>query len=243
MSQPRFYDVVIFDASGTLVGRESPHFFEEFFILAARDLGYEVSLERVQTALGKTFEDPQVRLNRTRMSTPDQARTYWVDLYARVLGDAGVDGSLHHGLQVFYDRFQEGHYLEVYGDVRPTLDALRQCGIRMGVLSNWSEHLRGILSRLNLSDYFDFMTISAEVGCEKPEGRIFDLTVAMAEAPHHRILYIGDHPEEDIRPAQQIGIDALLIDRYDRHTHSRLPSIRRLTETIRYAGLSEPETE
>ena len=232
-----FYDVVIFDAAGTLVGRESPHFFEEFFVIAAREFGHEVPLEDVLSAIRRVFDDPVVRLNRSRMSTPDQARQYWLDLYARVLKDVGVEGELNDGLQAFYDRFQEGIYLEVYSDARPTLDALQRSGVRMGVLSNWSEHLRTILDRLDLSRYFDFQVISAEVGCEKPEGRIFDLTVARADVPHNRILYIGDHPEEDIRPAQQIGIDALLIDRYDKHAAFRLPSIRQLTDTLRYVGI------
>jgi putative hydrolase of the HAD superfamily len=77
------------------------------------------------------------------------------------------------------------------------------------------------------------------VGYEKPDGRIFDLAVQRAGAPHDRILYIGDHPEEDIEPARSLGIDALLIDRYDRHGRYRMPSIRRLTEIPAYVGMPE----
>jgi REG-2-like HAD superfamily hydrolase len=236
----RHYDVVVFDAAGTLIGRESPHYFEEFFVLAGRELGHDVPLERIKAALARRFEQPANRLSRGRMSTPDQARQFWIDLYAGVLREAGVAGDLREGLEGFYDRFQEGHFLEVYSDVRPTLDLLRRHGVRMGVLSNWSEHLGGILDRLGLGAYFAFLVVSAEVGCEKPDGRIFDMAVSRAGAPHNRILYVGDHPEEDIQPAQQIGVDALLIDRYDRHGRFRLPSIRRLTEVAAYVGISAP---
>ena len=232
-----FYDTVIFDAAGTLLGRETPDYFEEFFVIAAREVGHTITLEQVKAAMGRLLDHPGRRRQKDRMSTPDQARRFWVKLYGSVLNEAGVNGDLKRGLEQFYDRFQEGRFLEVYSDVRPTLNTLSAHGIRLGLLSNWSEHLTDILDRFDLSNYFAFTVISAEVGCEKPDGRIFDITMSRADTPYDRILYIGDHPEEDIHPAQRIGVDALLIDRYDKHTRYRLPSIRQLTDIPRYVGI------
>ena len=234
-----FYDTVIFDAAGTLVGRNSPDFFEEFFVVAAGELGAAVTLERVKAALAKTMEEePRFRSREGRMSTPEQTRRYFLDLYARVLNAAGVEGDLMPGLQRYYDRFQDGRYLEVYGDVRPTLDALKARGLRLGVLSNWSEHLDLVLKRLGLDRYFSFLVVSAVAGCEKPDEKIFRMAVDRAETPIERILYIGDYPEEDILPAERIGLDALLIDRYEKYGRYRLPSIRRLTDVPGLIGLS-----
>ena len=234
-----FYDTVIFDAAGTLVGRDSPDFFEEFFVVAAGELGTAVTLDRVKAALAKTMEEePRFRKREGRMSTPEQTRRYFLDLYARVLNAAGVEGDLMPGLQQYYDRFQDGRYLEVYGDVRPTLEALKARGVRLGVLSNWSEHLGLVLERLDLDRYFSFLVVSAEAGCEKPDEKIFRMAVDRAETPIERILYIGDYPEEDILPAERIGLDALLIDRYEKYTRYRLPSIRRLTDVPGLIGLS-----
>ena len=234
-----FYDTVIFDAAGTLVGRDSPDFFEEFFVVAAGELGTAVTLDRVKAALAKTMEEePRFRAREGRMSTPEQTRRYFLDLYARVLNAAGVEGDLMPGLQRYYDRFQDGRYLEVYGDVRPTLEALKARGVRLGVLSNWSEHLGLVLERLDLDRYFSFLVVSAEAGCEKPDEKIFRMAVDRAETPIERILYIGDYPEEDILPAERIGLDALLIDRYEKYARYRLPSIRRLTDVPGLIGLS-----
>lgn len=234
-----FYDTVIFDAAGTLVGRDSPDFFEEFFVVAAGELGTAVTLDQVKAALAKTMEEePRFRKREGRMSTPEQTRRYYLDLYARVLNAAGVEGDLMPGLQRYYDRFQDGRYLEVYGDVRPTLEALKARGVRLGVLSNWSEHLGLVLERLDLDRYFSFLVVSAEAGCEKPDEKIFRMAVDRAETPIERILYIGDYPEEDILPAERIGLDALLIDRYEKYTRYRLPSIRRLTDVPGLIGLS-----
>lgn len=234
-----FYDTVIFDAAGTLVGRDSPDFFEEFFVVAAGELGATVTLAQVKTALAKTMEEePRFRSREGRMSTPEQTRRYFLDLYAHVLNGAGVEGELETGLQAYYDRFQDGRYLDVYGDVRPTLEALKARGLRLGVLSNWSEHLALVLERHGLDRYFSFLVVSAEAGCEKPEEKIFRLALDRAETPIDRILYIGDYPEEDILPAERIGLDALLIDRYEKYGRYRLPSIQRLTDVPGLLGLS-----
>ena len=234
-----FYDTVIFDAAGTLVGRDSPDFFEEFFVVAAGELGAEITLEQVKTALAKTMEkEPRFRKREGRMSTPEQTRRYFLDLYAHVFDTAGIEGDLLPGLQKYYDRFQDGRYLDVYGDVRSTLEALKVRGVRLGVLSNWSEHLALVFERFGLDRYFSFLVVSAEAGCEKPDEKIFRMAIDRAETPVERILYIGDYPEEDILPAERVGLDALLIDRYDKYGRYRLPSIRQLTDVPGLIGLS-----
>ena len=233
-----FYDTVIFDAAGTLVGRDSPDFFEEFFVVAASELGASITLDQVKAALSKAMEDPRFRTREGRMSTPEQTRRYFLDLYAHVFDTAGIEGDLLPGLQQYYDRFQDGRYLEVYEDVRPTLEKLKDRGLRLGVLSNWSEHLSLVLKRHDLDRYFSFLVVSAEAGCEKPDERIFRMAIQSAEAPIDRILYIGDYPEEDILPAERIGLDALLIDRYDKYGRYRLPSIRQLTDVPGLLGIA-----
>lgn len=233
-----FYDTVIFDAAGTLVGRDSPDFFEEFFVVAAGELGAAITLGQVKAALSKAMEEPRFSKRDGRMSTPKQTRRYFLDLYAHVFRTAGIEGDLVPGLQQYYDRFQDGRYLDVYGDVRPTLEKLKGRGVRLGVLSNWSEHLSLVLKRHDLDRYFSFLVVSAEAGCEKPDEKIFRMAIDRAEAPADRILYIGDYPEEDILPAERVGLDALLIDRYGKYGRYRLPSIRQLTDVPGLIGIS-----
>jgi len=230
------YDVVVFDAAGTLVGRDSPDHFEEYFVIAAREVGYVITVDQVRDKVAEIYEDTQKRLAGARMTGPDEARQFWVKLYEEVLRAVGVEGDIREGIGRFYDKFQEGHYLEVYSDVLPTLRGLLESGIRMGVLSNWSEHLENLLERLGIRPYFEFVVVSAIVGVEKPDGRIFDLTVERAGVPHSRILFVGDHPEDDVLASRKAGIDALLLDRHDHHQRHRLPTIKSLTEVNDYVG-------
>ena len=110
--------------------------------------------------------------------------------------------------------------------------------MRLGVLSNWSEHLSLVLERFDLDRYFSFLVVSAEVGCEKPDEKIFRMAIRAAETPINRILYVGDYPDEDVLPAERIGLDALLIDRYDKYGRYRLPSIKQLTDIPGLVGVS-----
>ena len=73
-------------------------------------------------------------------------------------------------------------------------------------------------------------------GVEKPDGRIFDITVDHAGVPHSRILFVGDHPEDDILAARKAGIDALLLDRHDRNERYHLPTIKSLAEVNDHVG-------
>lgn len=228
------YDAVVFDAGGTLIGLETPDFFEQFFVIAARELGYETTLDAVKEAVTRVTGGRKWSVSGGRMRSPEETRRFWVELYESVLHGVGITGDIRSEVERFYDRFQDGDFAEVYRDVRPALDGLARTGVRLGILSNWSEHLDGLLRRLGIRDYFEFVIISAVVGYEKPDPRIFDLTVDRAGVPRTRLLYIGDHPEEDVAAARHAGIDALLIDRFDQHAGSSLPSIRSLAEVERY---------
>ena len=183
------------------------------------------------------MQEPRFRDSEGRMSSPNQTRKYFLDLYSWVLKEAGMKGDFFSELENFYNRFQDGRYLQLYSDVYPTLEKLKGSSIRLGILSNWSENLSLVLKRFKLDQYFSFSVVSAEVGLEKPNEKIFRIAISHANTSIGKILYVGDHPEEDILPAEKIGLDAILIDRYDKYVRYRLPSIRRLTDIPSLVGI------
>lgn len=101
----------------------------------------------------------------------------------------------------------------VYDDVAPTLDALRERGYRLGVVSNWDLSLHRVLAMFGLTSYFDTVTASLEEGVEKPDRQIFDLTLRRLRAEPAETLHIGDNPVDDLQGAREAGLKALLIDR------------------------------
>jgi putative hydrolase of the HAD superfamily len=103
--------------------------------------------------------------------------------------------------------------LTLFPDVVPALDALRQAGIRLAIISNWQCGLANFCTELGISHYFEHIVSSAEVGWAKPSREIFDLACARLGAQPNRVLHVGDTPTDDLEGARAAGMRAALIDR------------------------------
>jgi putative hydrolase of the HAD superfamily len=101
----------------------------------------------------------------------------------------------------------------VYPDVVPAVEAMRQSGLRLGVISNFVWGGPELIHDLALARHFDALTVSARVGFQKPHRGIFDHALAALKVEPARALHIGDSYAADVQGARRAGIDAVLIDR------------------------------
>lgn len=115
--------------------------------------------------------------------------------------------------QGLYDRFSEAAAWRIFEDIAPTLETLASRGIKLGIISNWDERLRGLLRALELDRYFQVFAISCEVGFPKPSRVIFERAAAGLGLPSRAILHIGDSPEMDLAGGRLAGFRALRINR------------------------------
>jgi putative hydrolase of the HAD superfamily len=88
---------------------------------------------------------------------------------------------------------------------------LARWGVRMAVISNWSEDLHTLLADLRLSGPLEFTLTSAEERCEKPDAEIFQRALERAGVSPENALHIGDSPRNDYDGARAAGMDALLV--------------------------------
>lgn len=136
----------------------------------------------------------------------------WEDLVNKVFGaDAIPPGGAFFG--ELYDRFSEPDAWHLFEDVVPGLDALASREIKLAVISNWDERLRGLLRALKLDRYFEAVAISCEVGFPKPSPVIFQHAAEKLGLPPGSILHVGDSLELDIDGARAAGFKALQIHR------------------------------
>ena len=63
--------------------------------------------------------------------------------------------------------------LGALGAVLVGLPTLRLRGLYVGVISNWDNRLRPLLAAIGLAGRVDSITVSCEVGAEKPDAAIF----------------------------------------------------------------------
>ncbi|KIQ67070.1 hydrolase [Kitasatospora griseola] len=103
----------------------------------------------------------------------------------------------------------QGDHLEesdLYPDVRPALQHLRDAGVWVGIAGNQNAAVTGLLRGLDLPA--DAIATSGEWGVSKPRPEFFDRVAEWAPGDRRQIVYVGDHPANDITPAKAAGLRA-----------------------------------
>jgi putative hydrolase of the HAD superfamily len=233
------YRTVLFDVGGTLVGpRES---FGETYARVLAPLGLVRSAETFEEALRQQWDEMnrRVPVGVDRYShLPGGERGYWLEFVRGVVGRVG-DGSLpadftDRVLDGLRDVFRNREAWDVFDDVVPTLETLREAGARMGVVSNWDSRLPAVLERLGLAHFFDTVIVSGVEGVEKPDPRIFRRAVEALDADPKTTAHVGDLPEIDIDGARAAGLYGVLVDRTGRLDASLkpIPDLRPLPDLL-----------
>jgi putative hydrolase of the HAD superfamily len=135
-------------------------------------------------------------------------KDWWREVVFRTLGQN--DEACFEDL---FQIFAHADAWQVFPDVEETLREGRSRGLHIGVISNWDERLRPLLDEMRLARYFDSITVSCEVGVEKPDARVFQAALCAAGVAARESVYIGDNEKEDIRGAEAAGLIALLLAR------------------------------
>jgi putative hydrolase of the HAD superfamily len=198
---------VLFDAGGTLFTERSSR--DEVYAGLLAELGVPrpvAEVARLRTAIHD--ELPEVWQGAVRYSDA-WFREFVRRLLARV-GSAADPEELRARLAAWFTRAE--NYV-VYADVPPILAALRARGLRLGVVSNWSDRLPALLDGLGLTPHFDAVVVSALVGRSKPDPAIFLEAVRRLGQSPARALHVGDHPLNDLQGARAAGLQAVLLDR------------------------------
>ncbi len=101
--------------------------------------------------------------------------------------------------------------VDLYPDSRPTLQALRDRGNRVGIAANQPARAQAALEALNLP--VDFVETSARWGVSKPSVEFFQRVVDVAQVPASDIVYVGDRIDNDVAPAKKFGMRTVFLRR------------------------------
>jgi putative hydrolase of the HAD superfamily len=110
------------------------------------------------------------------------------------------------------------------------LDEWRRMGLKIGVISNWSARLPGLLQRLGIAERVDFVLCSAIERVEKPDPQMFERALARAGVRADEALHAGDDFEKDVLGAQHVGLRAVLVDHEQTADRAHTPRVRDLHE-------------
>lgn len=164
-----------------------------------------------------------------------ETRGFWHSVYVGIAADLGLADPVRQADRLT-EAFSSPDAWRPFADVPTGLDRLERLGVRLAVVSNWSDALHGILQGLHLADYFEFVITSAEVGVEKPDPAIFRPALDATGLSPAEILYVGDSLGHDLPASAAAGLDFALIDRAGRHVHA---PCRRIHSLLDLAALLE----
>jgi putative hydrolase of the HAD superfamily len=231
------YKAVFFDVGDTLMTIPAARVIMQQF-LALR------SLHRGEDQVGELFTEAFKlfyygrQLNPFEACTPESDRAFWMKLYHYILERLGVreenwtDERIHSCCHELYDLFTGAEAYQLFDDVLECIPLLKKMGLQLGIISNFAPTLSAILEHKGILHYFDPVIVSTEVGMEKPDPAIFQLSLDRSGFSAADVLYVGDHDLNDIWAPNQVGIDAIKIKRYDYHSGEGIHSLRELFQTV-----------
>ncbi len=97
-------------------------------------------------------------------------------------------------------------------EVPETLQALKEAGFRLGVVSNRTKSYLEQLQKLRLSEFFDCTVAAGVVSAWKPDPEIFQHALRLLGVQPQNCMYVGDNYYADVIGAQRAGLRPVLLD-------------------------------
>jgi putative hydrolase of the HAD superfamily len=203
---------VLFDAAGTLIRLREPvgSTYARFF--AAQ--GAEVPASRLDEAFARVLPGmpPMVFPGVAPEETRRRERDWWREVVRRTLRTA--DGSARpRDFEACFDALF-AHYAtpaawESMPGVDEALASLASRGLRLAVVSNFDQRLRGLLAALGLARRFEHIVLPADAAAAKPDPRIFLVALEALAVLPAAAAYVGNDPVEDHDASTRAGLRAV----------------------------------
>ncbi len=188
------FEAVLFDAGDTLIRLSGSG--ETLLHRAAATLGIDpLDPTEVADVWRRVLERSSTadEMAKGRDLSSARHREVWMALYEA----AGCE-RLAAGLsKELYELTVSAESWEAFPDTLPTLTALRERGLPVGVVSDTGFDLRPALDRLGLSPLLDAVVMSFEYGVCKPASTVFRTACEQLRVAPERTLMVGDNPLTD----------------------------------------------
>ena len=217
---------VLLDVDFTLA-RPGPELGAAGYEQLGRDHGLALDITRYPDARAAAVADLRAH---PELDHDEEVWVRFTEDVVRGMGGAGAEVELV--ARAIVGRWEHAHHFELYDDALPTLAALRDAGLRLGLISNTSRDLDAFI-RHHAIDVDAWLTSGAH-GKVKPSPAIFAAALDLIGIAAAEAVMVGDSPEDDIRGARAIGMRAILLDRANEHADEmeRIQSLSELPALI-----------
>ncbi len=228
---------IFFDWFNTLARYEPPR--EELHSQVLREFDIEVSPSELIPGImaADKYLFGENTLSPMEKRSPAEKTEVYLNYDNLMLTEAGVKVTkelllkiLKKGQQLF-----ERITFVLFDDVLPTLRTLKGRKLIQGLLTNASKNIIPIQRKLGLEPFLGFVVTSEEAGADKPNPAIFLAALERAGVRATEAVHIGDQYDLDVVGARAVGINPVLIDRYNLYPEvTDCPRIHTLPEVVEY---------
>jgi putative hydrolase of the HAD superfamily len=145
----------------------------------------------------------------------DHDEEIWIRFTQRIIEGMGGAGDTYAAACEMEGAWAHAHHFELYEDALPTLAALRDRGLKLGLLSNSARDLEEFVGHHGLM--VDAVLTSRVHGKTKPHETIFRRMLELLDVLPGDALMVGDTIEDDVEGATAVGMRAVLVDREERY--------------------------
>lgn len=129
------------------------------------------------------------------------------------LGYAG-DMSVARSIAERYRRFRDEGIALLPGAIE-AIESMRSVGVRLALLTNGTLlGQRAKIERFDLARHFDHICIEGELGCGKPDERVYRAALRELGAEPSTTWMVGDNLEWDVAAPMRLGITGIWLDRF-----------------------------
>jgi HAD superfamily hydrolase (TIGR01549 family) len=225
---------VLFDLGGVLV-----HLDYDAIAAEAAVLGMALDAASLPHAEGQARRAIDARageLGGVPGTDASRVPSYFDDL----LAGAGVNGTARAELVARLQAHNRERSLwrVPFACARATLEALRESGLRLGVVSNADGRAAAILRETGLAPALDVIVDSHLEGVEKPDAEIFHRALARLGVRAEASIFVGDIVSIDVVGARNAGLRPVLLDAVDAYGDVDCARIARPGDLLGLLGLS-----
>ncbi|MEK4626816.1 HAD-IA family hydrolase [Solibacillus sp. FSL R7-0682] len=186
---------VLFDLDGTLLNRDESvkHFIET---------QYDRLIEQLNHIPKETFTSRFIHL--------DQRGYVWKDkVYKQLVDEFHMTTITSEQLLADYlNKFKNS--CVPFPNLILMLEQLINSGIVLGMITNgYGQFQMDNVRALGIEKYFDTIIVSEWEGMKKPDPQIFHRALNKLNLVANECVFIGDHPENDVKAARNVGMKAV----------------------------------
>ncbi|MBM7583950.1 putative hydrolase of the HAD superfamily [Bacillus pakistanensis] len=186
---------VIFDLDGTLLNRDDS---VKMFI--------QNQYDRLTKLVGHIPKEKYVR----RFIELDNRGYVWKDkVYQQIVNEFEItDITWEELLQDYISQFKNNCIS--FPNLISMLEGLRANNLVLGVITNGKGQFQmDNIKALGIEEFFETILVSEWEGIKKPDPQIFKRALDQLNVSSNESIFVGDHPDNDVKAAQNVGMKGI----------------------------------